>query len=176
MGHVTSAVFFLVLILCPLVAVAEDDSYLNVEGKIIEIADVNRQAEAWGTCAAAYDVLAMFFEDQPARAQQFRNFGNGAELAVIMTHISDGLDQDMGQQEFSSLWNYSKTLGESIPETRKTTMLADAESAGKEGMDEFLQRVGNTVKQCVSNLDGQQAYIDTWRELAKSGLLSIPGD
>lgn len=174
MEYIKRTSFLALLLVLPGLAIAEENSYLSVDGPIIQIENVNRQAEAWGTCAAAYDVMAMFFESQPAQAQQLKNFGNGAELAVIMTHVSDGLDPDMGQEGFSALWNYSKTLAESIPETRRTMILADAESAGEDGADEFLQRVTNTVKTCVANLEGQQVYIDTWRELAKSGLLSIP--
>ncbi len=176
MGYAKKITISSLLLMWPWVATAADDSYLSIDGPIIQIDDVNRQAEAWGTCAAAYDVMAMFFEDQPARSQQFKDFGNGAELAVIMTHVSGGLEPDMGHEEFSALWNYSKTLGESIPETRKTMILADAESTEEDSAEKFLQRVTNTVKTCVSNLEGQQVYIDTWRELAKNGLLSILAD
>jgi len=174
MRHAKSTTLFFILILSPVVAVAEDESYLNVEGIIIEIENVNRQAEAWGTCAAAYDIIAMLFEDQPARAQQFNDFSNGAELAVTMAHVTDGLEPDMGGERFSTLWNYSKTLGKSITETQMTMILADAESAREEGSERFFKRITKTVETCISNLEGQQVYIDTWRDLAKSGLLSIP--
>lgn len=154
---------------------AEDsNSYLNVDGPIIKIENVNREAEAWGTCSAAYDVMAMLIEGKPAQAQKLKNYGNGAALAVVMAHVSDGIEPDMSPDQFGSLWNYAKTLSESIPETQKTTILAEAESAGEEGAEKFVKKVANTVKTCISNLEGQQVYIDTWRELAKSGLLSVP--
>ncbi|WP_203142920.1 hypothetical protein [Marinobacter mangrovi] len=154
----------------------ESNSYLSVDGPIIQIDNMNREAEAWGTCSAAYDVMAMLLEERPAQAQQFKNYGNGAALAVVMAHVSDGLERDMSPEQFGALWNYSKTLSESIPETQKTMILADAENAGEKGSDKFVEKVANTVKTCISNLEGQQAYIDTWRELAKSGLLSVPQD
>jgi hypothetical protein len=154
----------------------ESNSYLKIDGPIIQIDNVNRQADAWGTCSAAYDVMAMLLEQRPAQAQQFRNYGNGAAAAVVMTHVSDELKRDMSTEQFGALWNYSKTLSESIPEAQKTIILADAENAGEEGSEQFVEKVTNTVKTCISNLEGQQIYIDTWRELAKSGLLSAPQD
>jgi len=147
------------------------DTYLMGDTDFLKIKDVNRQAESWGTCAATYDITAMFYEDKPNQAKQFKDFANGAELAVIMAHVADSLNRDMSAESFSAMWAYSKTLGDSISETRMTAIAADGESLGGALSEEFLNKLGNTLKVCVNNIKAQQAYIDSWRELAKSGLL-----
>lgn len=152
-----------------------DSSYVDGSKPFVSIKDVNRQAEAWGTCSANYDVMAMLLaESNPAQAKQYRDLGNGASLAVVMVHVSDGLVSDISPERFNSLWNYSKTLADSIPETKRTMILADAEILGEKGTEKFITKVATTTKVCVANLEGQQKYIDAWRELAKSGLLSMP--
>jgi len=154
---------------------SSDSSYVDGSKPFLAIKDVNRQAEAWGTCSAAYDVMAMFLiESNPAQAKQYKDLGNGASMAVVMSHVADGLTEDINQDRFNSLWNYSKTLADSIPETKSTMILADAETLGESGAEKFITKVAATVKVCMANLEGQQTYIDTWRELAKSGLLTMP--
>ncbi len=153
---------------------SNEASYIYGKKRFMDIADVNRQAEAWGTCAAAYDVMALILKSQPAQAKQVKDYGNGASLAVIMTHVSDGLGPDITSDKFNALWNYSKTLGDSIPETKRNMMLAEAEALGEKGSSQFIEKVAATVKVCINNLKYQQVYIDDWRELAKSGLLQIP--
>lgn len=150
--------------------------YVDGSKKFVLIENTDRQAEAWGTCAAAYDVMAVLMASKPNQAQYFNDLGNGASMAVVMTHVSAGLDPEMGPAKFNALWNYSKTLAETIPETQRTMILADFEALGEERSSEFVEKVGKTVKICLSNLEGQQAYIDAWRDLAKSGLLAVPGD
>lgn len=150
--------------------------YVDGSKKFVLIENTDRQAEAWGTCAAAYDVMAALMASKPNQAQYFNDLGNGASMAVVMTHVSAGLDPEMGTAKFNALWNYSKTLAETIPETQRTMILADFEVFGEERSSEFVEKVGETVKICLSNLEGQQAYIDAWRDLAKSGLLTIPRD
>jgi hypothetical protein len=55
-------------------------------------------------------------------------------------------------------------------------ILADAETLGESGSEKFIERVAETTKVCMSNLEVQQTYIDTWRELAKSSLLTTPNN
>jgi hypothetical protein len=74
----------------------------------------------------------------------------------------------------NAIWAYSKMAMESWPESKRTTMMADAERLGQEGFEEFMSSVGETNKICISNLETQQMYIDIWRDLAKSGLLKFP--
>lgn len=154
---------------------SSDDSYVDGSKPFLSIKDVNRQAEAWGTCSANYDVMAMLLaESNPAQEKQYKDLGNGASMAVVMVHVSDGLVPDITPERFNSLWNYSKTLAYSIPETKRTMILADAETLGDKGTEKFITKVAKTTKVCMANLEGQQTYIDAWRELAKSGLLSMP--
>lgn len=151
-------------------------SYVDGSEPFLLINDANRQGEAWGICAAAYEIMSALMESGSAQAQQYKNLSNGASLAVVMTHVSKGLSSDMSQDSFNALWNYSKTLADSVPEVQKTMILADAESLGESGKGQFIERLGATVKVCVNNLDGQQTYVDTWRELAKSGLIQVPNE
>ena len=151
-------------------------SYVDGNKPFLLISDANRQGEAWGICAAAYKIMSALLESASAQAQQYENLSNGASLAVVMTHVSKGLSPDMSQDSFNALWNYSKTLADSVPEVQRTTILADAESLGESGKAEFIERLGATVKVCMDNLDGQQTYIDAWRELGKSGLVRVPNE
>ena len=86
--------------------------------------------------------------------------------------LKKGLSSDITPSEFAALWSYSKTLGDTITETRSTMIMADAESLGAKGAETFIKKLSATIKVCQSNLEAQQSYIDLWRELAKSGLLT----
>jgi len=152
----------------------ETQSYVDGSKAFIAIKDINRQAEAWATCAAAYDIMAEIFESQPTQSQQMKELGNGAETAVTMSLVLDDIKKDITPEKFNALWSFAKVAGQEIPKTRRTTMLAEAESLGKKGANAFVAKVFATVKICVGNLESQQAYIDSWRELAKSGLLKLP--
>ena len=174
MNRIKYVVFFFSLVIGSQTFGDTETSYIVGNKQFLSIKDVNRQAEAWGTCSAAYDVMAMVLgESNPAQSNQYKDLGNGASLAVVMSHVADGLSQDMDPERFNSLWNYSKTLADSIPETKTTMILADAESLGDSGTEKFITKLAETVKICMANLEGQQTHIDTWRELAKSGLLEI---
>ena len=74
--------------------------------------------------------MALLIQSKPARAKQIKDLSNGATLAVTMAHVSDGLVEDITPERFDALWMYSKSLGESIPETMRTMILADAEQLG----------------------------------------------
>lgn len=94
-------------------------SYVDGSEPFLLINDANRQGEAWGICAAAYEIMSALLESGSAQAQQYKNLSNGASLAVVMTHVSKGLSSDMSQDSFNALWNYSKTLADSVPEVQK---------------------------------------------------------
>lgn len=155
---------------------SDDESYLvtNTNPKFLEIKDVNRQSQAWGICSAVYKITASFLPEQNAQAKQLLDFARGAELAVIMTHVSDGITKDISPERFSTLWLFSKQLGDSIPETSLTAVLADRERLGEEGQEQFVNKLTATMTICSDNLKDQQTYIEIWRELAKSGLLKSP--
>lgn len=176
MGKLILVVFATILIASQSAAGSTELSYVDGSKPFLSIKDVNRQAEAWGTCASAYEIMAMILESQPAQAKQVKDFGRGASLAVMMSHVVDGMSSDITPEEFNSLWIYSKTLVDSIPEVSRTMMLAEAESLGEAGAEKFIEKITATIKVCVANLEGQQMYIDTWRDLAKSGLLTLPSN
>jgi hypothetical protein len=61
--------------------------------------------------------------------------------------------------------------------TQRTWLAAEAEaSTGKQNAKAFLDNLSATISVCGENLEGQQLYIDTWRELVKSGLLKLPNE
>lgn len=151
-------------------------TYLAEEKPFIAIKDVNREAEAWATCAASYDIMAELIGPQSARAQQLSELANGSELAVTMALVIDDLSEEMEPERFEALWTYAKHAGQEIPKTRRTAILADAETLGSDNSEMFVNKISETVKICVENLELQQMYIDMWRELAKSGLLKLPKD
>lgn len=153
------------------------DAYVDGSTLFIQVDNVNRQAESWATCSATYEVMASLLENtDPAQAQQYRDMSNGAALAVGMTHVMDGIDDDISSESFTSLWNYSRTLIQSMPETQTNMILADAERYSEDDASSFYEKLGATTKICILNLEGQQLYIDFWRDIAKSGLLTIPNE
>ncbi len=181
MGHLmrirngNTIIFMLICLFAKNPAYAFDtESYVDGSKPFTLIEDVNRQAEAWAICSSAFLIISELYESQPAQAKMFKETSNGASLAVIMTHVMDGMNDDITPSKFDSLWKYSKLLGKELPATQMTMIMADAESQGSEGIDKFWEKIINTTKVCSENIDGQQAYIDTWRGLAKSGLLKLP--
>jgi len=153
----------------------ESLTYVDGNKPFTAINDVNRQAEAWAACAASYEVMSsLLLEAQPARSQQMKERSNGAKIAVTMTLVIDDLDSDISQVRFNALWEYAKLAGNEWPTTQRTAILVDAEEMGAEGAERFFEKVVATIDICISNLDAQQLYIDSMRELAKSGLLKLP--
>ncbi len=53
-------------------------------------------------------------------------------------------------------------------------ILADGEALGDSNFEKFASKIGASVKVCVANMEAQQAYIDLYRQMAKSGLLTLP--
>ncbi len=156
---------------------AADDAAPYVDGSksFLEIKDVNRQAEAWAMCAATYDLMAeILSEAQPARSKQLRELVNGAKVAVTMSIVYDGLDPKISPDRFNALWSMAKLSGTELPKTRLTMLAAEAEANTGKNNEVFIRNLTATVEICIRNLEGQQMYIDTWRELAKSGLLQTP--
>lgn len=152
------------------------ESYLKDDTQFLLIKNTNRQGEAWAICSASYKIFSELIPGSPTQTKQMIDLGNGASTAVIMTHVMNGLKRDMNQKSFTALWNYSKTLGITITETQLTMILADAEFLGDEGKVKFLGKLANTLEICTHNLQTQQMYIDSWREIAKSGLLILPDE
>ena len=152
------------------------ESYVDGSKPFLQIEDANREAEAWAACAASYDIISEILANlsEPAQSKQMSEFANGAELAVGISMVMNDFSDDITAERFNALWSYSKIAMEEWPASQRTGMLADAERLGKDGYQEFVKNISATVNICISNLEDQQRYIDTWRELAKSGLLQFP--
>ena len=158
---------------------AETDSkgtpYVDGTKSFLKIKNANRQAEAWAMCVASYKVMAVILsQSAPARSQQLKELSNGAKVAILMSQVTDGLSTDMAPGKFNSLWKMAQLSSIELPKTRITMLAAELESANKKGKEAFLNNLSATVAVCAKNLPAQQMYIDTWRELAKSGLLKLP--
>jgi len=149
------------------------DTYLNGGTSFRDIEDVNKEAESWGTCAAAYEIAAKLYEGDPEQIKKFQDLAKGAKLSVIMTHVSDSIEKSTSVEAFDTTWEYSKPLGDSISESRKASILAEAEELGDAGLKEYLLKLSETLKVCASNTDAQKIYIELWKSLAESGLLTF---
>ncbi|BCE03541.1 hypothetical protein [Marinicellulosiphila megalodicopiae] len=154
---------------------ANSESYVDDSIKFININVTDEESHAWGVCAASLKLISEIIEKAaPAKSKQFSDYSNGAELAVTMSMVVSELTEDISPEKFERIWEFSKFLGDQIPQTIRTTLLADLESDKTEGSSVFLGNLGDTVAVCLDNLDGQQMYINVWRELYKSGLLKSP--
>jgi hypothetical protein len=170
-----NTVIITVLLVSPTLSTAESKegkSFLPEVQSFILIEDVNRQAEAWATCSAVWDIMAiMTGDDSKSQAEQYSNLSNGAKMAVAMSYVSDlakANDSDKGR--FNATWTFAKTALESMPQVQMTSMLADLE---QRGMDSWMPDFGATMKACTDNLQAQQVHVDSWRGLATSGLLEF---
>lgn len=166
---------YVAVILLALSSSAFADAYVDSSKPFLEIEDVNRQAETWAVCAASYDIMSTIMESKaPARAKQLSDLGNGAKLAVGMTLVINDLDPKISPEQFKALWADSASAMSEWPRTQLTSILADAEKLGTEAAEELGKKINATVVTCINNLEGQRMYIDSWRELVKSGLLGLP--
>ena len=167
------------------VAHAEDVvPYVSPETAFMAIEDPNREAEAWAVCTAAYEITAQIYaaEQLTAQAQEIHNLSNGAAVGVAMALMwgvmndLKGTDSETAIKRFNSTWDYSKRAMNSLPDAQATRILADQERlAGTNGgADKFVRKMAATMKVCADNIESQQVYIDSWRELVKQGLLVLP--
>ena len=168
------------LLLCAAPASNASDKgkpFVKSDAPFVQISDPNRQAETWATCAAAYGLTSEITSELlPANSKQFTELANGAKLAVTMTLFKSGLTNDIDPERFNALWATSKLAGTELPKSKRTMLDATAELAPKDDPTAFMSDLIATVSTCNNNLKDQQAYIDAWRELAKSGLLQFPGE
>ena len=138
------------------------------------INDVNREGESWAVCSATYDIMSELIGADTAQGLQYGQYANGAEVALTMALVSDGLTKSLEPKKFSALWSYAQLAGKEWPKTRMTYILAEGEKSGAKEIDAYITKLGNTMKVCMDNLETQQKYIDLWRELAKSGIVQLP--
>ena len=168
------AILLLMLSILLVGSPAYADAYVDGSKPFIAIKDVNRQGEAWAMCSASYDLMANIFESKPATSQRMKEWANGAQLSISMTLlVGEGLGE-MTPEQFYATWAYSKVAMEEWPKAAHTTLMFNAEMLGEEGTEEFVVNLSETVKICIENLEGQQIYIDTFREFMKSGMFELP--
>ena len=148
---------------------AASTPYVESTTPIDLIEDVNRQAEAWGTCSATWTILASLADEGSAQSKLNSQMANGAKLALAMAYLTD-LPGDSKIGRLRATWIFTKTAMESITETQLTRMMADLEQRDS---DTWVEDLRATKKVCEANLDAQQMYIDLWRKLATSGLLEL---
>ena len=173
--QVIKAIVITLLLSLSVLSVAEDtagESYVSNARPFFLIKNVNRQAEAWATCSAVWDIMAMLtVEDSEAQAEQYSNMGYGAKMAVAMSFVSDLVKaDDFDKDRFEATWRFAQTAAKSMPDVKITAILADSESRGA---DAWSLDLGATITVCKDNLEGQQAHVDGWRALATSGLLKF---
>jgi len=154
-------------------------SWVDNTTPIFLIENVHRQAEAWAICAASWELASnLMAQDSPAKSKQFSETANGAKIAVAMTYvgvmtINKDADLTVLKNQFNSTWNFAKIAMKNMPESQLTRIMANIESSDDVS---WLHNHMATLYVCEQNMDAQQHYIDTWRDLAKSGLLVFPGD
>lgn len=142
--------------------------------------DKHEQARTWATCAALYNTLSGLYQlrDNPAQAKEFNNLGNGAEVAVAMTFVVSAFGaslENVSPSRFNATWDFAKVAMKEMPSAQQTTISANIEM-GMKGTTELKNEVqavidGATI--CIKNRELQQTYINIWRELATSGLLTL---
>jgi hypothetical protein len=169
----TAFITIIFILLSPATKADNQDSFITQSTPFILIEDINRQGEAWATCSAALEIASqMQAENSPAVSKQLNQLSNGSALAVMMSSIADKLNTDITPAEWASLWDYSKVLMESLPDIQQTAILAKLEiakaSKDKKEIEVWFDRLGKTIEICASNGEGQQMYVDMWRELAKT--------
>lgn len=146
----------------------EAASFLDTDKPFIIIEDEHDRARAWGTCVAAYNLMAMIqAETSPSISKVMSQKANGAKIALSMDYFL-GQDSNASSDQVSARLKMGKILMESIPETQLASMLARGDLL--QHNNEWFTLVTNTLGLCMDNTDQQQSLIDTWRELYASGV------
>jgi hypothetical protein len=79
------------------------DSYVDGSVPFILIDDINRQGEAWATCAASYNIMSELIDSNLAQSKQMKELGNGASLSVTMAILAKDLKEDISPTKFKAL-------------------------------------------------------------------------
>jgi hypothetical protein len=102
-----------------------------------------------------------------------KELGNGASLSVTMAILAKDLKEDISPTKFKALLSFAQLAGTEWPKSHMTSIAADAERYEEKNIGMFFNKLQTTIDICIKNLDGQQVYVDMWRELAKSGLVQF---
>ena len=142
-------------------------SFLDTDKPFIVIEDEHDRAQAWGTCAAAYDLMSMMqAKASPAYSKQMSDLSNGATLALFMDYIM-GVGSDVSSSQFSARVKMATVLQDGIPETQLSAMLSSGEQL--QHNKTWINLITGTINLCMSNLETQQELINLWREMYASG-------
>lgn len=138
----------------------------------IRSVEAHDQSRMWSTCAAVHELVAVMDDngaDSPS-AKESANQGRGAKVASAIVFIVDYFEdsEDPNPAIFSSKWEMATMVMESNYESVTTSIFSGmaADPAA------FSEKLLPTYRYCLNILDVQQDYIDLWRELYGSGLLS----
>ena len=148
----------------------EADPFLSTQVDFPLMKNKHDESRAWASCSAAYLVYSdILSEEKPATAKQVKNLSNGAILSSQISLFMRSLDDSPTKEEFAAAWEASALTRDSNKEVAYTALLSefelDPETALKE-LDAKLTR-------CADNLKHQQAYVETYREMVSTGLLSV---
>ena len=150
------------------------DSYLPHISNIAELTDLNRQADAWATCSVIYDFYSEIVSsnETTATTELLKQQSNGAIMAILMSQLI-GLEESASEEQFTATYKYGQHLMETLPSQKELQIKSELEmlSVQKKPVAPVTDRILNTFKVCQSSLSLQQAYIDLFRELAKSGMI-----
>ncbi len=130
----------------------------------------HEESRAWASCSAAYLVYAdILSADKPATAKQVKNLSNGATLASQISLFMRSLDDSPTKDEFAAAWEASALTRDSNKEVAYTALLSEFELAPETA----LKELDSKLTRCADNLKHQQAYVETYREMVSTGLLSV---
>lgn len=167
--------FFATTVLAFSSASFADTTFFHGKNHLLDDDNPNRQSESWATCAVSYDLSSAIVGVETAAGKQLAQMANGAEVAVMMTYLVSTLGDKSGSEAFNSNLAYAKVLMKELPETRRTSILAEFELAKRNGKgEEVIKKLASTTELCAKNSETQQVYIDTYREMIKIGLLTVP--
>jgi len=168
--------FFVGLVLVQTVSESSNaESFVDDSKPIVAIENSHKQADAWATCAAVYDLASeLLSESNPAQSKLLANMANGATLAVTMSILNDGLKPDITPERFTILWEMAKVAGNERPQIMRTALESALEGSSDEDQAAHLDNITTTMEVCRKKAPGQQAYIEAWREMAVSGAFQMP--
>jgi hypothetical protein len=147
------------------------ESFIEGKQQFSENQDKQIEANSWAMCSVAYSTLSKVnAAESPAYASKLNQFGNGAGIAIVMTyykHMDTGDDPSSFNADFARVWQHGLTMRKSLIDVSATHVASNIEA---HGLDVSLVKLVNTVSICSDNLDLQQTYIDTWRQIRELGM------
>ncbi len=141
---------------------------------------VTRQAQQWAMCSATLEVFSEFIKNEmgkPDTATAYKNFSNGAAIAIIGVFIRDlanRAEQMSGDElvdKMQQTIKYSQFASKDYTAAAKTQIGMMRENSSNK--NQFMEDLIASSKSCTQKhvLDMQQIYIDAARQL----LLGVGG-